>query len=212
MTTNKAFAINQQHDAADIFSYLLECTTATSPSMKALFNSIIMHNTRCLSCDQTFSSNEENPLIQVLVMYSTKESLKMFLQPFILEGNNKYFCSNCKSFQNAARSTFFTRLGDVLVIQLRRFSFVDNIPTKCGSFVSCWFPDLSVPVIDDEIAVTTKLKLVAAVNHHGSLASEHYTAAVKRRGVWFSCDDTDVTACPSSSVSNQNCYILFYAK
>lgn len=212
MTTNNPFTINQQHDAAEIFSYLLECTTATSPSVKALFNSIIMYKTHCLSCDQTFSSNEETPLIQVSVMHSTKESLKMFLQPFILERSNKYFCSNCKSFQNATRSTFFTRLGNALVIQLRRFSFVDNIPTKFDSFVPCWPPDLSVPDIDDEVALTTKLKLVAAVNHHDSLASEHYTAVVKRKGVWFSCDDTDLIACPSSSVSNQNCYILFHAK
>lgn len=129
-----------------------------------------------------------------------------------MEGSNEYFCSNCKSFQNATRSIFFTRLGDVLVIQLRRFSFVDNIPTKFDSFVSCWPPDLSVPDIDDGVALTTKLKLVAAVNHHGSLASEHYTAVVKRKGVWFSCDDTDLIVCPSSLVSNQNCYILFYAK
>ena len=123
MTTNKAFTINQQHDAAEIFSYLLECTTATSPSMKALFNSIIMHNTRCLSCDQTFSSKEENPLIQVSVMHSIKENLKMFLQPFILEGNNKYFCSLTVSLSKMLQDLPF--LLDLEMYLL--FSFVDSV-------------------------------------------------------------------------------------
>ena len=51
------------------------------------------------------------------------ECLRAFLKPEKLDGDNKYFCGNCDSKQNATRCVRLTKLPPVLNLQLNRFYF-----------------------------------------------------------------------------------------
>ena len=55
-----------------------------------------------------------------------------------------------------------------------------------------------------------KYDLYAVVVHSGTMDSGHYIAYVQWQGVWFRCDDHQVTRADPATVAQAQAYLLFY--
>ena len=57
-----------------------------------------------------------------------------------------------------------------------------------------------------------KYDLVTQIEHHGSINSGHYYALLKRKGIVYSCDDTEINVVNMNLRSTNNTYIALYRK
>ncbi len=55
-----------------------------------------------------------------------------------------------------------------------------------------------------------RYELYATVNHSGGLGGGHYTAHVKKNGVWYYVSDSHYQEVSQSRVLNSNPYMIFY--
>ena len=79
--------------------------------------------------------------------------------------------------------------------------------------IACSSP-LHVPVLNgDDSIKNEKYKLLATVNHTGSLDRGHYTAYIRRQqDSWLHCNDAAVVLSEESKVNNDSSYVYFYEK
>lgn len=126
-----------------------------------------------------------------------KECLKEFLKEEILDGDNKYFCSNCQLKQNATRCIILEKLPPVLNIQLLRFVFDRQTGTKKKLNTTINFPN----VIDMNEYMWFENKkdgiyyINAVLIHCGQSAhSGHYIAHIhdKQKDEWCRYNDEQV--------------------
>lgn len=122
-----------------------------------------------------------------------------------------YFCNFCSSHQPASIEHEFTRVGDILIIHLKRFTNFGNSVTKDIRPIKCNH-EITIPVsFDNDITSHKKFKLFAVVNHSGTLERGHYTALINIAEFhsWFHCNDAAVISY-KQDIPKDLCYILFY--
>ena len=145
------------------------------------------------------------------VASSIQVAVNLFLKAEELQGNNRYFCNFCSSLQPATLEHEITKIGDILIVHLKRFSnfgssvIKDIRPVKCGH-------EIFVPVsFDNDITSLKKFKLYAVINHSGTLERGHYTALINNieSQSWFHCNDAAVIS-HKQDVPQDLCYVLFY--
>ena len=145
-----------------------------------------------------------------------KTSLDNLLDSETLSSQNKWFCPSCDTLTESTKETSITNSSSVLIVQLTRFSILDNRAIKDEQIFDC-FPNsvLKVPItLDDEVSFTNKYSLVATINHSGSLDRGHYWAFIKDAlsKQWFSCNDKVVLGVNEKSFCNSSSYVIFYLK
>ena len=72
------------------------------------------------------SEREEESLAVVLDIKNKKnlqEALDLFIKPDILEGDNKYFLEEFDTKVRAQRRSYFKKLSNTVVMNLKRFEF-----------------------------------------------------------------------------------------
>uniref|UniRef100_A0A8C9SVL2 Ubiquitin carboxyl-terminal hydrolase 48 n=1 Tax=Scleropages formosus TaxID=113540 RepID=A0A8C9SVL2_SCLFO len=116
-----------------------------------------------------------------------------FLKEEKLEGDNRYFCENCQSKQNATRRIKLQTLPRTLNLQLMRFVFDRQTghKKKLNTFIS--FPEIldMGPFLEQK----GKLCLSAVLIHRGvSAYSGHYIAHVRdsRTSDWYKFNDEEI--------------------
>ncbi|RCK57523.1 Ubiquitin carboxyl-terminal hydrolase 3 [Candida viswanathii] len=139
------------------------------------------------------------------------------------ELENISYTNNNKEVQ-AKKQTFIEKLPNVLIIHLKRFSYlkdqeigVEKLRKKID-----YNHDLTIPkeVLASEPSSPIKYQLLAVVYHHGSSADAgHYTSDIHNAGVWWRIDDTFVKQIKNEEVLNagteeniKNAYILLYTR
>lgn len=157
--------------------------------------------TRCQVCED--GSERESQFYELALNIKgckdIYESLFEYLKVEKLEGNNQYYCGNCKSKQNAERFIELRKLPPILNLQLLRFVFdpqKDSLK-KLNSFIR--FPDsLDIkPYLnsDNLTPEETTYNLSAVLIHRGPSAhSGHYIAHIKDRNTdfWYKFNDEKV--------------------
>jgi ubiquitin C-terminal hydrolase len=135
-----------------------------------------------------------------------------------LEG---YDCETCKSKQPAVRSVRISRLPDILLISLKRFTNdgkkirgtiqwdINNLNLQpWTAFQRCPFSDVSDP------SVSCVYETFGVVEHHGSANSGHYISHVRNIGEkeWVTCDDDTIEQNVSTTrIVSPDSYILCMA-
>ncbi|KAJ0982349.1 hypothetical protein J5N97_010604 [Dioscorea zingiberensis] len=91
--------------------------------MREIFGGALLSQVKCLSCKGESNKTDEmmDISLDLFQSFSLNDALSRFFQPEILDGTNKYSCSNCKKLSVARKQMFILRAPNVLVIQLKRF-------------------------------------------------------------------------------------------
>ena len=74
---------------------------------------------------------------------------------------------------------------------------------------------VTVPVVvDDDVSLDIRYKLIATVNHTGILSRGHYSAFVKdpASGGWWLCNDRAVTPARSQDLNSTTSYLFFFQR
>ncbi len=87
----------------------------------------MINEIKSLEADCPYTSQREEPFyclsLDIKNKKSLKEALDFFVQPELLEGENKYFCDKYKCLVDASRRNYIKNLKNTVVINLKRFEF-----------------------------------------------------------------------------------------
>ncbi|NXN15726.1 UBP19 hydrolase, partial [Indicator maculatus] len=112
--------------------------------------------------------------------FTLEQCLNLFTKPEVLAPEEAWYCPKCKQHREASKQLMLWRLPNVLIIQLKRFSFRSFIwRDKINDMVD--FPvrnlDLSKFCIGRKGEQQLPMyDLYAVINHYGGMIGGHYTA------------------------------------
>ena len=171
--------------------------------------------------DPTTGKNFKTGLITKNQDITIYDCLEAFRTEEKLEKENSWYCSTCKSHQEAYKKLEIFRAPNILIVQLKRFKIKNaNIYSgmmhnkKNDSLVV--FPitnlDLRQYIVEENSRKEGVYDLYAISQHFGNLSSGHYTALCKNGGKWYDFDDERVTESSEANVVSKSAYLLFYRK
>ncbi|KAI8330223.1 hypothetical protein BC941DRAFT_186274 [Chlamydoabsidia padenii] len=152
---------------------------------------------------------------------SLYQCLDFFVKEEILEKSEAWRCPKCQKLRKASKTLTLSKLPDVLLIHLKRFSFDGPFRNKLETSVDFptknldltrYVPKTMIPPHSNPPILNYDLYAVS--NHYGSLTGGHYTACVRNgyRGEWHNFDDTRFSVCDESKVKGRAAYNLFYVR
>ncbi|XP_038177925.1 ubiquitin carboxyl-terminal hydrolase 19 isoform X5 [Arvicola amphibius] len=156
--------------------------------------------------------------------FTLDQCLNLFTRPEVLAPEEAWYCPQCKQHREASKQLLLWRLPNVLIVQLKRFSFRSFIwRDKINDLVE--FPvrnlDLSKFCIGQKEEQLPSYDLYAVINHYGGMIGGHYTACARlpndrssqRSDVgWRLFDDSTVSTVDESQVVTRYAYVLFYRR
>eukprot|EP00887_Chlorella_sp_A99_P006830 scaffold2.g6830.t1 len=173
---------------------------------------------KCSECG--YESNTFDPCIDLSLEINHANTLHKALQRFtqreVLDGANKYKCPRQGKGVRAVKRLTVDTPPNVLMVQLKRFEFSfsgHKISKKVEFEVELDLtPYLSAPAAAG--APHPLYDLYAVLVHAGhSVHSGHYYAYVRgASGLWYICDDAQVSQVSERVVLAQKAYILFYIR
>lgn len=176
--------------------------------------------------DNPFKSEREESFytlsLEVKHKRSILESLELFVEGEVLEGDNKYFCEEANCKVSAVKRVCVKQLPPTLILHLKRFEFDLDLMKKIKVNDSCEFPIVlnMEPYTRDGIerreraqregrpapptprGLDTEYELVGVLVHTGTSDSGHYYSYIKvggdgaeeDDGMWYLFNDTQVEA------------------
>ncbi|EEB18168.1 ubiquitin carboxyl-terminal hydrolase, putative [Pediculus humanus corporis] len=147
---------------------------------------------------------------------SLHDCLAAFFSADELKGDNMYSCEKCSKLRNGVKYSKVLDLPEVLCIHLKRFRHELAFSSKINSFVNFPLTGLNMrPYLHKDCkSEVTSYDLTSVICHHGTANGGHYTcyALSPFTGEWYELDDQCVTQVAPETVSNVECYVLFYKK
>eukprot|EP00760_Papus_ankaliazontas_P002664 PhM_4_TR11219/c0_g2_i1/m.78207/K11842/USP12_46; ubiquitin carboxyl-terminal hydrolase 12/46 len=159
--------------------------------VEQLFEGTQRGATTCLGCDTTSTRNETflSLSVEVFPNSSLTYCMRQSALSESLRGANKLYCDCCGGSTEGRLQLLLDDMPKVLVIQLKRFRYVDMYTghRKLSHRVS--FPTTTLLLND------RTYRLRGVVIHQGSATNVgHYLACVRTAsGQWWLCDDDRVT-------------------
>lgn len=203
-------------------------TTGSDPTwVHDIFQGIWTSETRCLNCETVSSKDEHFIDLQVDVEQNTSitHCLRSFSNTETLCSENKFQCDNCSSYQEAQKCIRVKKLPMILVLQLKRFKYMEQYNRYIKVSHRVVFP-LELRLFNtskDAVNPERLYDLFAVVIHCGSgMNRGHYISIVKSHGFWLLFDDDQVDKIDASTIedfygltsdtakSSETGYILFY--
>ncbi|KAI3388154.1 hypothetical protein SNEBB_005645 [Seison nebaliae] len=123
--------INQQHDAQEFFSCILDTLDEGFKALKlpspieCLIGGTYEDQKICHTCPHRYSRTEPFSIVNVEVTSCTtlEESLQQYVKGDLLEGSNRYHCEKCEKKVDALKRTCFGTVRPFFIIQLKRFNY-----------------------------------------------------------------------------------------
>ncbi|KAL5205365.1 hypothetical protein ABZP36_033574 [Zizania latifolia] len=228
-----SFGPGREEDAHEFLRYAID--TMQSASMKEaeksgvyglpeeatlvqlIFGGYLRSKIRCTKCQ--FTSEQCERILDLTVeidgdISTLEEALHRFTSTEVLDGDNRYHCSRCKTYERAKKKLTISEAPNILTIALKRY--------QSGNFgkinKAIRFPEylnLSnyMSTTEDYSPV---YQLYAVVVHHdvmNAAFSGHYVCYVKdSQGKWHKMDDSQVKPVSLEKVLAKCAYMLFYAR
>lgn len=197
-------------------SALSEITEETT-LIQLIFGGYLRSKIKCMRC-QVKSERRERMMDLTVDIHgdigTLEEALARFTTSEILEGENKYRCDRCKSFERAKKQLTILEAPNVLTIALKRYQ-----SGKYGKLnKTVHFPEYLnlAPYMRGSDDNSPVYRLYAVVVHNGHMNatfSGHYVCFVKNtQGKWFKADDSMVKEVDVQKVLSQGAYMLLYAR
>lgn len=208
--SNKIFYKNEQQDVAEFIVYLMDIIdTDLKRNLNPLFDITSVTTIKCklLKCLKTSVTIHKNPF---LILPITDECLtlddcyRQFKAHEKLEGDEMYFCQNCREKRIASKRVHVIEWSNNLIIWLKRFENNKERLFKNNK-------EIEIP-IDWRHDFTIK----GAVIHMGQINGGHYVYISRNLATnnWFMCDDSSITGIPKEKVQSylNMAYIFNYLK
>tara|TARA_R110002050_G_scaffold191163_3_gene325906 strand:+ start:760 stop:1908 length:1149 start_codon:yes stop_codon:yes gene_type:complete len=175
-----------------------------------LFQGYFVNETKCMHCECVTTKDE--PFLDISVDIEPNVSLTRCLEKFsfteTLSQQNKFYCENCRTLQEAQKRMKVKELPRVLIVHLKRFKYVEQIDTMAKLSCRVVFPHelrlantSSGPCGGNDLIYD----LAAIVIHVGAGPHQgHYISVVKSYSHWLVFDDEDVEVVAELNI--QTCY------
>ncbi|XP_062191398.1 ubiquitin carboxyl-terminal hydrolase 16-like isoform X2 [Phragmites australis] len=185
--------------------------------VQLIFGGYLRSKIKCARCH--VSSEQCERMLDLTVeidgdISSLEEALERFTSTEVLDGENRYQCSRCKSYERAKKKLTISEAPNVLTIALKRYQ-----SGKFGKISKAIrFPETLnlaryMSATDDNSPVYS---LYAVVVHHdvmNAAFSGHYVCYVKdTQGKWYKADDSQVKPVSLENVMSKCAYMLLYAR
>ncbi|KAI3819878.1 hypothetical protein L1987_13730 [Smallanthus sonchifolius] len=171
----------------------------------------------CMKCGGKSEQNERMMDITVEIeggIRTLEDALDKFTCTEILDGENKYKCDRCKSYERAKKKLTLLEAPNVLTIALKRFQ-----SGKFGKLnKSIHFPEIldMAPYVtgtSDKSPIYSLYGVVVHVDTMNAAFSGHYVCYVKNlQNRWFKFDDSMVNEVDLQHVLTKGAYMLLYAR
>lgn len=192
-----------------------------------LFEGQLSNEVRCLCCETVTRRVESffDLSVDVEQNSSLTSCLRSFSSTELLEKQDKFFCDECCSLQEAERRMRVKKLPRILALHLKRFKYVEQLGRYKKLSYRVVFPlELRLCNTSDDAEDPDRLySLFAVVVHVGSGPNQgHYVSLIKSHGQWLMFDDDCVEPKEESEIqsvygvtqdnaqSTEAGYILFY--
>ncbi|KAK3340714.1 hypothetical protein B0H65DRAFT_268095 [Neurospora tetraspora] len=216
--------VTNQMDVDEFYNLLFDRwegqfpNTAERRRFRSFYGGQLVQQVASKECSHVSERLEPFSAIQCDIKGKTtlQESLQAYVDGEIMEGENKYKCSECNRHVDAVKRACLKDIPDNLIFHLKRFDF--NLRTlqrsKINDFFS--FPDkidmcpytmehLKNPDEDQQEDV---FELVGVLVHSGTAESGHYYSYIRERPsrseqpVWVEYNDDSVTSFDPSQLEN----------
>ncbi|KAL5612761.1 hypothetical protein BROUX41_004154 [Berkeleyomyces rouxiae] len=189
--------ISNQMDVDEFYNLLFDrfesqmMTSNERKRVRSFFGGQIVQQVKSLECEHVSERLEPFSAIQCDIKgkATLMDSLQAYVDGELLDGDNKYKCSNCDKHVNAVKRACFQDMPDNLIFHLKRFDF--NLRTLQRSKINDHFSfprtidmnpytvtHLSSPEKSSEPDV---FELVGILVHTGTAESGHYYSYIKDR-------------------------------
>ncbi|EEF48611.1 conserved hypothetical protein [Ricinus communis] len=181
------------------------------------FGGYLRSKIKCMKCHYKSERHERMMDLTVEIegdIEKLEDALRRFTGTEILDGDNKYQCGRCKSYEKAKKKLTILEAPNVLTIALKRFQ-----SGKFGKLnKSIRFPEILdlAPYMSGTSDKSPIYRLYGVVVHldiMNASFSGHYVCYVKNvQNKWFKIDDSTVTAVELERVLTKGAYMLLYAR
>ncbi|KAI4307483.1 hypothetical protein L6164_030663 [Bauhinia variegata] len=185
--------------------------------MGLTFGGYLRSKIKCMKCGGKSERQERMMDLTVEIegeITTLEEALRQFTKTETLDGENKYHCVRCKSYEKAKKKMTISEAPNVLTVALKRF--------KSGRFGKLnkpvQFPEILdlAPFMSGTSDKSPIYRLYGAIIHldvMNAAFSGHYVCYVKNfQNKWFKVDDSVVTAVELERVLSKGAYMLLYAR
>ncbi|KAI3895878.1 hypothetical protein MKW98_025669 [Papaver atlanticum] len=182
-----------------------------------IFGGYLRSKIRCMKCHEKFEREERMMDLTVEIqgdISTLEEALGQFTATEILDGENKYHCSRCISYEKAKKRLTVLHAPNVLTIALKRFQ-----SGKFGKLnKAVRFPEVLnlAPYMsgtNDKSPIYSLYAVVVHLDVTNAAFSGHYVCYVKNsQGKWFKMDDSTVKPVELERVLSKGAYMLLYAR
>lgn len=191
----------------------------------------------CLTCGKTSTTYEAYTYLSLPVPHgrgvgkvSLGACLDAFVQKEVLDKGDMWNCPRCKKPRKATKQLSISRLPQILLIHLKRFSFkgpfTDKIdttvtfPTNTSLDLTNYMPPPLPPGTSAKMGVQQSISqtppylydLYAVTHHFGSLNTGHYTATVRSNKEWWYCDDSRIARGDDRQLHTNSPYVLWFRR
>ncbi|XP_074579330.1 ubiquitin carboxyl-terminal hydrolase 17-like isoform X2 [Curcuma longa] len=192
--------------------------TEETSFIQLTFGGYLHSKIECMKCNNRSEHNERMMDLTLDIegnIGTLEEALRKFTMTEVLDGDNKYQCLRCKSYERAKKKLTIVDAPNILTIALKRFqSGKFGKLNKAVSFPE--YLDLAPYMHGGSTGKSLGYKLYSVVVHldvMNAAFSGHYVCYVKNiQGKWFKTDDAMVEAVEVEQVLSKNAYMLFYAR
>ncbi|KAF9687378.1 hypothetical protein SADUNF_Sadunf02G0087300 [Salix dunnii] len=181
------------------------------------FGGYLLSKIKCMKC--RYKSEWQERMMDLTVeiegdIGNLEDALQQFTGTEILDGDNKYQCGRCRSYEKAKKKLTILEAPNVLTIALKRFQ-----SGKFGKLnKSIRFPEILdlAPYMSRSSDKSPIYRLYGVIVHldvMNAAFSGHYVCYVKNiQNKWFEIDDSTVTAVELEKVLSKGAYMLLYAR
>ncbi|KAM7256836.1 hypothetical protein ACFE04_012577 [Oxalis oulophora] len=185
--------------------------------MGLTFGGYLRSKIKCMKCQGKSERQERMMDLTVEIdgdIGTLEEALRQFTGTEILDGENKYQCSRCKSYERAKKKLTILEASNVLTIALKRF--------QSGKFGKLSKPIKFPEILDlapymsgtsDKSPVYRLYGVIVHLDIMNAAFSGHYVCYVKNiQNKWFKIDDSTVTPVEVEKVLTKGAYMLLYSR
>ncbi|KAL6993193.1 ubiquitinyl hydrolase 1 [Sarracenia purpurea var. burkii] len=181
------------------------------------FGGYLRSKIKCMKCSRKSERSERIMDLTVEIdgeIGTLEDALAQFTATEILDGENKYRCSRCRSYERAKKKLTIVEAPNILTIVLKRFQSGNF--GKLNKLIR--FPEFlnMGPYMSGTCDKYPTYSLYAVVVHldvMNAAFSGHYVCYVKNfQGEWFRIDDSMVMPVGLERVLLEGAYMLLYAR